>query len=266
MAGLASAGIVHLLKTGHLGYLALMPAGSIGKWMRQLLLACHGWWSAMSGAISIPFALIALFSSGHQRWLFVALAFVSLWVFVAAVIKKNLALQEKIRPKLKISCGKNVFGSVTESIVDLADRGNIPFPTLIRFYRMAVESDGVDAVHDCRALLTQISKNGVKRWGDDNVLLTFAPGEDADATCKTIYDKTTEFLDVLLISEWNKIIPAVKNRHWRFTPTERIFSEPGEYILTVVISAQGMATIKVLLTFNWTGVSETAELSLLGTS
>jgi transposase-like protein len=53
----------------------------IAKLLAQI---CGGWWSLMSGAISIPFAFLAIFvdmSHPHPKETFAILAFVALWIF-----------------------------------------------------------------------------------------------------------------------------------------------------------------------------------------
>jgi hypothetical protein len=50
---------------------------------------CGGWWSAMSGAASIPFGFLALFVAGSPRFWFAVLAYVGLWVFAIRILSKN---------------------------------------------------------------------------------------------------------------------------------------------------------------------------------
>jgi uncharacterized membrane protein HdeD (DUF308 family) len=61
------------------------------------------WWSLMSGALSIPFALAALFTQGHSKTYFAILAFVALLVASGGLVKRIVDLKEKLRPKLHVS-------------------------------------------------------------------------------------------------------------------------------------------------------------------
>jgi hypothetical protein len=69
----------------------------IRKWWEILCSSCEGWWSLMSGALSIPFAFVALIlaskpaQENHQQQaiLFASLAFISLWVLVARMAYAN---------------------------------------------------------------------------------------------------------------------------------------------------------------------------------
>ncbi|HXR05354.1 MAG TPA: hypothetical protein VN836_11675 [Verrucomicrobiae bacterium] len=68
-----------------------MPkTGKILTAAKFLAEICGGWWSLMSGAISIPLTFLALILPGAQpKELFVALAFIALWVFAIRAAWKN---------------------------------------------------------------------------------------------------------------------------------------------------------------------------------
>src|SRR5437870_5530319 len=48
---------------------------------------CGEWWSAMSGAILIPFAFVALVSQGRERILFAVLAVGAVWIYAIRVFR-----------------------------------------------------------------------------------------------------------------------------------------------------------------------------------
>jgi len=56
---------------------------------------CGGWTGLMSGGLSIPFAIAALTYQGHERRIFILLAFCALVVFAIRVVWKNYTLMEK---------------------------------------------------------------------------------------------------------------------------------------------------------------------------
>jgi len=57
---------------------------------------CGGWWSIMSGAISIPCAVLAFAIGGSAgRW-FVVLAFLALWVCVFSIAHKSYQLTKSV--------------------------------------------------------------------------------------------------------------------------------------------------------------------------
>ncbi|MDD5164913.1 MAG: hypothetical protein PHG25_00015 [Candidatus Pacebacteria bacterium] len=67
----------------------MLKGTQIIQQIQMVFEICGGWWSAMSGAISIPFGFIALFAEGNPRTYFAALAFIALWVFAIGVVRKN---------------------------------------------------------------------------------------------------------------------------------------------------------------------------------
>jgi hypothetical protein len=121
------------------------------------------WGAVMSGALSVPFALLALFNVSG-RLLFAILAYAALGVMAISKTRETSNLREQMRPKLRMFCDN-------EGCARNMTRTETPFV----FFRVAVECVGVDQVSDCKGFLTRIEKDGAVRWAGDNVLLTFAP-------------------------------------------------------------------------------------------
>jgi hypothetical protein len=68
--------------------------GSSLKRARIIASLCGGWWSAMSGATSIPLAFAALYWTGTPRRWFAVLAFLGLLVFAFQILKRNYHMGE----------------------------------------------------------------------------------------------------------------------------------------------------------------------------
>jgi hypothetical protein len=173
---------------------------------------------------------------------------------IAELNSKIADLQERLRPKLKMTCDPNYPGCSQRS-------------PRVQWLRIAVNTDGVNSVEECIGHIFNIKKNGTYIWTGDSAAVTFAPGDEPDATCKTIYAGKTEFLDIFGITyEGNELFVATKRRDWRFDPDlRRIFAERGEYFLSVTIAGksmgQSMPTIQTELKFDWTGNWATSTLS-----
>jgi hypothetical protein len=162
------------------------------------------------------------------------------------------------QPQFKVACGPDVRGSERP-----ARWANGPEGLPVKFLRVAVQVDGKESVINCTGYLTEIRKNHARKWEGDNARLTFAPGEDADALSKTIRDKVPEFLDVLIVTSRNEIFLGTKGRGWPYVPRiHEIFSEPGDYLLSVFITGEGVPTATPQLTFTWTQNWETSQLTL----
>ena len=139
---------------------------SVGRFLKN-------WGAAMSGALSVSFALLALFNVSG-RLLFAILAYAALGTMAISETIKTSKLREQMRPKLRMFCDD-------EGCAKHMSRAETPFV----FFRVAVECIGADQVSDCRGFLTRVEKDSAIRWSGDNLLLTFAPEQQGDATSKT---------------------------------------------------------------------------------
>jgi hypothetical protein len=74
------------------------------------------------------------------------------------------------------------------------------------YYRLAIETSGIGLVSHCTGYLTSIKRNG-KAWVDgENLLLTFAPGEDPDSTNKNLRTGIVNYLDFFFIGDDNRTL------------------------------------------------------------
>jgi hypothetical protein len=158
--------------------------------------------------------------------------------------------------RLRIACDPHIEGCVR--------RVSWGKDVWANFLRVKVESGSSASIKNCAGFLIRIEKDGRTKWGGENAQLTFAHGKDPDAFAKTIRSKMSEFLDVLVVSSKNEIFTATKDHSWRYRPLiPEIFSEPGDYLLTVKITGDGVPTVTAPLRFTWTQNWKTAVLTLI---
>jgi hypothetical protein len=67
----------------------------IKKWAEIIVPLVGGWWSLMSGTISIPFAFLALIFGGKSAVWFALLAVAALWVVIIRMACDNYKTQNK---------------------------------------------------------------------------------------------------------------------------------------------------------------------------
>jgi hypothetical protein len=207
------------------------------------------WWSRLSGGLSIPFALISAFTTGGERVLFVILAFLSLLVSVGFLIARILELKEKLRPKLKVSCGPNVDGCHVVTSIGIA-----PHQKVALYLRVMVEVDGVGDLEDCTGTLIRIEKGAAAKLGHERLGLTFAAGVEAAATSRRLRNKVPDFLDILMITEDREIVPCTSGFVCpRSIDLREIFSERGIYILTLILNGKDSPSQEIPLQFHWGG-------------
>ena len=72
------------------------------QWFKSCVDTVGKWWGIMSGALSIPFALLALFNVFSQRLLFGVLAYASLWALVISQ-NRQIAKLKRTTKKLDIA-------------------------------------------------------------------------------------------------------------------------------------------------------------------
>jgi hypothetical protein len=229
----------------------------------------EAWGTRMSGFISVPLTALAVFwPASDLRWLWIIMALSALCYTIygtwARERKRVVELEEKSRPKLKIECRMDLLGCRTEPTkITMADRSGNPVGFKIaRYFRAAVRTDNSEPIHECRGLLTEISKDGTILWGGDTQVIDFAPANAGDAQSKTIH-QLNEFLDILGITDQGEILICAPKLFWRFKSLSLIFSTPGDCFLTIEILGKNIGSVVERLKFYWSGSWETSALTLV---
>src|SRR5262245_43050279 len=79
------------------------------RWLKSLASSIREWWGIMSGALSIPFAFLALFNV-PGRLLFASLAYIGLWALVFAQARRISELQKPVSsPKVVLRVGTDLI-------------------------------------------------------------------------------------------------------------------------------------------------------------
>jgi hypothetical protein len=230
----------HISKTDWLTFIAAVFFALIPWWSdwlksEEAYKSATHWIAAHARYISyfsIAYLFVRLFWHSFCRW---------------DDANNKLVEIDSAKPRLTIICDPDIEPGC-EVGLDLGNgRRN-------KALRIAVKSSGIGNVTNCRGRLIKIRKGEVTKWGGNNVLLTFQPAEHDDTTSKTIYKNGTEYLDVLFINPNQNAgfyldIGSVR-REWIFEPTNNIFGELGEYILTIQFLADHMDAVTVECVFD----------------
>jgi len=164
-------------------------------------------------------------------------------------------------PKFEIACGRNVAGCYRETLFCLGQAN-----TQAAFYRIGVKAKCVEPIEGCFGRIMLITKDEQPKMDAESITVTFTPGCDDDATAKTITNQGLEYLDVLAICQNNQfLLPTPGFRYPTSLDPQKIFSETGEYLLTVRISGEKTASVRAILKFKWTGEWNNSELELVKT-
>ncbi len=133
------------------------------------------------------------------------------------------------------------------------------------FYRIKVETDCVANVANCFGRLTNIQMNGITILSGENLHLTFVPAEAPDTEAKLIHHGISEYLDLIAISCDNKVIIATPNFELPTNLSEKLLTEIGDYLFTVVVASKDSISQTVKIILHWTGDWRTVHLSQIKT-
>lgn len=167
--------------------------------------------------------------------------------------------QERLTPKFKISCSREMTGCHVPN-----DNGQWS----IR--RIQVVADCESAIKNCQGHLIKVEKDGVAVFSHDTLALPFAKQEAIDSLAKTLHPHIPEYLDVLCWFNPGNIVhfatkppmPALDHKR------EYVFSDDGEYILTIGITGVGISGENVPpetieLKFDWKCPYESSTLETI---
>jgi hypothetical protein len=206
--------------------------------------------------------------------------------------RKFKALEERIKPQLRVSFDMDNFGCVRPGTEvyqrqvpiygdnrSLTVTGIVPphsiVPTMrvmwsedfpkpefyATYYRLEVECVGIESVENCFGRLESISKDGppIRYW--EPTVLPFAPSEQSDAASRRIHEGSPAFLDFMFISDDNRagLTPlgfvGASSVNWF-----QILAEPGVYSMRINILSD-TPTVSIDVLFKWTGDRTSSEIT-----
>ena len=170
--------------------------------------------------------------------------------------RKAEELQERLAPRLQVSVSQSQ--SIDHAIWNDGK-------DLVTFFRIVVSSLTHSRIENAKGYLVSIEKDSKMLWDSQEVPLTFAPGEDADALSKTIEVGGKYPLDVMILRHGdNDLFIGTPGRVWpHFKSVAEIFSEEGEYVLTVRVAAKDCPSILRKVKFVWTGRVNDSGIDLM---
>ncbi len=204
-------------------------------WKKAFRWSVWGWPSVMSGALSVPSTIIAIWAPSWSKWAFVGVAIVGYLFVLIRLAYKCACLEDHIlKPKLTVRCG---------TILDGCNKHHPERKVIL--LRLVVENISSGTIDECQGVLVKIERNGVPIWHGDNRNLAFAPEEKVDSESKTIRPGVEEYLDVVGIGDNRIDCIGTKGRHWPdfFPPIGELFGK-GDVILTITLTGRNTAPLK----------------------
>jgi hypothetical protein len=223
------------------------------------------WLGLMSGGLSVPFTIAALFfaDSDSQKRLFVALAVVSLIVAAYSVWAKErgkvVALQEIVTPRLAISFEPQ------EPWIKKLPTSNIPDPATGQilnepswWIRVQLQNTSEAKIaHNCRVFLQNVefSPNTQSQWQTtalgDSLQLRWAANSDKPFDPIHLSHGERRFIDVFstdpvykaILMKWSENLIA----------NSKLFSDVGRYRLTIFAVSEDAGSATIRLVVDWNG-------------
>ena len=159
----------------------MSSTGKICTAARIFYSICGEWMGLMSGSFSVLFTAAAFHFQGHDRRLFVILAFGALWICVLRLAYKNY-------PKFKVDCSKEIELCATPQNT-----------TVARYFRVRVSTKWVNAIEECSGNLEKIEKDGVVVFEGDATVLPFSKPEDRRDVSIIMKPDVNYWLDILAV-------------------------------------------------------------------
>src|SRR5438067_5369020 len=235
-----------------------MLKSEFGQWLRGLLR--H--WIVLLGGGGVAFFQL-VYSLWNQSsppmitWLILLVClFAAVFLAWRDEHRKTENLEERLTPRLQVSVEKK---SIANAILD----GN----KWMIFLRVIVSSLTARRIQKAKAYLVSIEKDSKILWDDQEVPLTFAPGESPDALCKTIEHGGSYPVDVVIVRrDDNSLFLGTPKRAWpHFDSVHDIFSENGDYIINVRVSADECPSMLAKVKFHWGGDSFNCGIDVIAT-
>lgn len=167
------------------------------------------------------------------------------------------SLAERLRPRLQVTVNEK---SIANAIWDGEH--------WVIFLRVIVSSLTARRIENAKAYLVSIEKDSKTLWDDQEMPLTFSPGENPDALCKTIEHGGHYPLDVMIVRRGDDaLFMGTPQRAWpHFDSLHEIFAETGEYILNIRVSADDCPSVVARVMFHWGGSSFECGIDVLPAS
>lgn len=169
-------------------------------------------------------------------------------------------LDERVKPQLRCTFSKDITGcQIWTPMFAITPQGQRVPAGEAKYFRLCVETVGVSQVLDCQATLTRVSRDGVTLFERQSIGLHIANSDPSNPRSKNIRNQVPEYVDVFLITKTNKVVITTPGfEHPGAIYHETLFTGPGHYLFSVVVSSPSSPSIPIDIELRWTGSVETA--------
>lgn len=199
-------------------------------------------------------------------------------IFLLSVATKTLLeSQEKLRPRLLLSCSPSIDGCrVLTEVRQIHEDGFSPSCSGYNassslkglasgqkalYFRVLVQAKCVGSVDNCIGAVEDIFDEGGESILSEEFKVPFAPSEHDDAYAKRIRDEEPVHLDILYVTSSNEVRPPLGSGTYpNSVKFDDIFRERGQYRIVVRVNGDNTVRSRISLSFRWTGDWQTAKM------
>jgi hypothetical protein len=168
-------------------------------------------------------------------------------------------VSEQIAPRLKCSFVEGPECVVKDIPMGRREDGG---PRKGTFYRLKVEMSGPTPALSCYGRLHSIKHDGKEICSGLTIQLPFSKSDMPDAVNKAIHAATPEYLDLLVITNANKVFIWERKADGKSGPTqESRFDSPGDYEFEISIVSSNSPSISVRPVLKWRGLQQNAQMT-----
>jgi hypothetical protein len=164
---------------------------------------------------------------------------------------KAIALEERMKSRIRVSCGKSVDKSVVSAGGEM-------------WYRARLDLEGCTPVPDIEASVTELLEDGEKVLLQEYLTLTMYPGmmPAPYANTKTLNEGRPEFVDIIRVADGMahfplKFYPRAVDHHTLLKPKHTY------RIIIAICSSPSNRTDMCTFEFQWTGDPDTSDIRLV---
>jgi len=167
--------------------------------------------------------------------------------------EKARVLERRMKSRIRVSCGESVPQSIVPADGEM-------------WYRARLELDGIAAIPDIEAAITELWQDGEKVPLAEVLILTMYPGMinvyPVDTNLKTLREGKPEFVDVIRVHASGAAVFPLKF-YPRAVAHDKLLQLGHTYTIIVAVCSPSNRTDICTFEFKWTGDTKTSDIRLI---
>jgi hypothetical protein len=217
----------------------------LGAVCRHYLLVAGG---AIIGAVLLFFPQLYQGIRVSGLWLLFALLVVAAFLAWRDEHRKALALEQRMKSRIRVSCGRSVEKSVVTDHTGT-------------WFRVRLDLEGEASIPNIEGSVIDLLQDDRKVPLQECLILTMYPGKQSpdDKNMRILHKGQPEFIDVVhALNQGTAHFPL--KFYPASVPHETLLQQNHIYKITLNIYSQSHSTVTRILEFSWTGDQQTSDI------